>query len=117
MWQMLHFFAIAISHLNDYKAARLPVLPVEKGLLQTKIHMTFFIIGFIVMITMLTLFDFTGYIYLATTISVSLIWLVLCLIEFKTNSDQIWSKNMFRLSLIVIMTICSMIFLDINTMV
>ena len=39
LWQMPHFFSIAMYHFNDYKAAEIPVLPVKKGALRTKIHM------------------------------------------------------------------------------
>lgn len=117
LWQMPHFYAIAISHLSDYKAAEIPLLPVEKGLLQTKIHMTFYILGFIIMIGMLTLFNFTGYIYLASTVLVSLIWLVFCINGFTTKNDPAWAKNMFKLSLVVLMIFCSMMYLDMNKMV
>lgn len=115
LWQMPHFFAIAISHLNDYQAAKLPVLPVEKGLFRTKIHMTFYILGFIFMITLLTFFNFTGYSYLTMTVGISLIWLIFCLKGFRTHNDRIWANHMFRISLLVIMTVCSMVFLDLNT--
>jgi protoheme IX farnesyltransferase len=113
LWQMPHFFAIAISHLHDYKAAGLPLLPIEKGVFRTKIHMTFYILGFIFMITMLTFFHFTGYAYLFAAVGISLFWLVLCIRGFIASNDQIWAKDMFRFSLVVIMTISCMLFLDV----
>ena len=45
-WQMVHFYAIAIRRSKDYKAAGIPVLPLVKGVRETKIHMIMYTIGF-----------------------------------------------------------------------
>lgn len=112
MWQMPHFYAIAMMHLKDYKAAGLPLLPLEKGILQTKIHMTCYIIAFLMLLPLLTFFNFTGYIYLIASLTVSLLWFGLCLKGFRIQNEQRWAKDMFFLSLIVIMTFCSTIIFD-----
>ena len=57
-WQMPHFFSIALMHLEDYKKADIPVLPLSKGIFRTKIHMVAYILVFIPLTMMLT---FTGY--------------------------------------------------------
>lgn len=112
LWQMPHFFSIAIHHFNDYEIAKIPVLPVLKGMLRTKIHMIIYILGFIIASLMLTLFNYTGYMYLIVTMSFSLMWLGLCIKGFKNNDDQIWGRQMFYTSLLVINSICLMIPLD-----
>ena len=45
LWQMPHFFAIAIYRFDDYAAVSLPVLPVQKGMQATKIQMLLYIIA------------------------------------------------------------------------
>ncbi len=112
-WQMPHFFSIAMYHFDDYVAAKMPVLPVKKGMLRTKIHMVFYIIGFILASLMLTIFDYTGYVYLLVTMSIGVAWLGLCMKGFKSDNDQLWGRNMFHMSLLVIIAICFIIPLDI----
>lgn len=113
LWQMPHFFAIALLHFDDYVIANVPVLPVQKGMLRTKIHMFFYIIGFTITAVMLTIFHYTGYVFLLTAIASGILWLILCLQGFKYKNDQLWGRHMFRLSLLIILSICLAIPFDI----
>lgn len=108
LWQMPHFFAIAIYRYDDYAAASIPVLPITKGLYITKIHMALYIIAFIFTALLLTFTGHTGYIYGIIASVLGLLWLGLCFNGFKINSsdDKQWAKQMFRYSLVVIMGIC-----------
>lgn len=101
-WQMPHFYAIAIYRFEDYKAASLPVLPVKKGMLRTKIEMLLYIVAFMVSASFLTLFNYTGKFFLILMISLSLYWLWLSYKGFKTAIDKIWGRKMFLFSLMVI---------------
>lgn len=101
-WQMPHFFSIAIYHFEDYKAALIPVYPIKKGVQKAKIRMTLYIIAFILATLLLTVFHYTGGIYLIIAIAVGSAWLFLSLRGFKTNDNHLWARNMFRLSLIAI---------------
>lgn len=114
LWQMPHFFAIAMYHFDDYAAAGIPVLPVKRGMLKTKVRMVFYILGFILAAIMLTLFEYTGYLYLFVTMSIGLVWLGLCLMGFKSTNDQLWGRRMFHLSLLMIAAVCFAIPFDIR---
>jgi protoheme IX farnesyltransferase len=113
LWQMPHFFAIAMYHFDDYVAANIPVLPVIKGAWITKVHMVFYILGFILTAILLTYFHYTGYLYLTVTITLGLIWLLLCLQGFKSDNDHKWGCLMFQFSLVIITAICFVIPFDI----
>lgn len=112
LWQMPHFFSIALYHLDDYTAAQLPLLPIQKGAWRTKIHMLFYIIAFIFASMMLTLFHYTGYAYLIVVCMLGFAWLALCLKGFKSDNDQQWGRQMFHLSLVIITVMCIVIPLD-----
>lgn len=111
-WQMPHFFAIAMYRFEDYVAAKIPVFPIKKGIYKTKMRMLLYIVGFIATTSLLTLFKYTGYYYLAAAMLLGSAWLVLCLKGFKSDNDQLWARRMFRLSLVVITVFCIVIPFD-----
>lgn len=114
LWQMPHFFSIAILHLKDYTAADVQVLPVKKGMQRTKIHMALYIIAFIIASAMLTFSGYTGYTYLIVATSFGLFWLILSVKGFAISQkdDLDWGRRMFRFSLLTIFAICSLIPFD-----
>lgn len=114
LWQMPHFFAIAIYHLKDYSAASIPVLPIQRGIPVTKIHMLLYIIAFTLTALMLTIMGYTGPIYLMIAALLGLSWLALCAYGFNNSNDTLWARKMFVYSLVVIMTLCVTIALDSN---
>lgn len=113
LWQMPHFFAIALYHFDDYAAASIPVLPVKKGIYVTKVHMLVYIVAFILTTLMLTFFNYTGYLYLMAAIVLGLAWFALGVRGFARDDHQAWARHMFRLSLVVITMLCLMISVDV----
>lgn len=113
LWQMPHFFAIAMYRLDDYIAASIPVLPVKKGIYTTKVHMLLYIIAFLIPVCMLTILGYTGYAYLIVIGLLGLSWLLLCIKGFKDTNDRLFGRQMFRFSLVVIMMLCIMISISI----
>lgn len=104
LWQMPHFFAIAIFHLKDYKAASIPVLPIVKGLQVTKIQMVLYIIVFTLTTLLLTLAGYTGSFFAWTTLILGAFWLGCCIKGFfiPPQQEQKWGRQMFLASLAVI---------------
>lgn len=111
-WQMPHFFAIAIYRIRDYEAASIPVLPVKRGNFVTKVRMLYYVIAFTGATILLTLFGYTGYLYMGVAIFLSLSWLYLAIQGFKAANDKVWARQMFKWSLVVITTLCLMISID-----
>ncbi len=113
-WQMPHFFAIAIYRLEDYAKASIPILPIKKGMTATKVQMLCYVVVFVAVSLLLTLFHYTGYLYFSTVILLGAVWLWLCLAGFKASNSQSWARKMFIFSLIVVTTICAVIPLSIS---
>ena len=112
LWQMPHFYAIAMYRLTDYQAASIPVLPAQNGIQATKIEMFLYVIAFTVTTFMLTLFGYTGYMYLAVAAMVGLAWIKLSYNGFTAENDTLWAQKMFRFSLVAVMALCIMILID-----
>lgn len=108
-WQMPHFYAIAIRRLKDYKAAGLPVLPVKKGVHATKIQILIYILAFSVAVVLLSVFGYTGYIFLAVMGLLCLEWLRRGVQGFGTKDDIAWARSMFLFSLIITLSLSIMI--------
>lgn len=108
-WQMPHFYAIAIYRLKDYASAGIPVLPVKKGLLNTKIQIVLYTTLFLVATSLLTVFKYTGYIYLSVTLLMGLAWLFIGIQGFWTKDTDKWARKMFFFSLIITIVFAIMI--------
>jgi protoheme IX farnesyltransferase len=109
LWQMPHFYAIAIKRMEEYAAASIPVLPIKKGIYKTKIQMLFYVIAFGISSLLLSVFHFTSLTYTITAAILSLAWILLSLHGFKTTSDTQWARKMFIFSLIAVTTLCAVI--------
>jgi len=107
LWQMPHFYAIAIYRLKDYSNAKIPVMPVKKGVYFTKINIFLYIIIFILISGLLTLLGYTGNIYLAAMAVVGFAWAWLALDGFRNGIDETkWARRLFMFSQIVLLVFC-----------
>ncbi len=109
IWQMPHFYAIAMYRIKDYTAAKLPVLPVKVGMKITKIQILLYIVSFIIATILLRTNGYTGNIYLVVILVVGLAWLLKGLYGLKTVKNELWARQMFSSSLIVLLVFCFLI--------
>ncbi|WP_110112055.1 heme o synthase [Bacillus sp. CGMCC 1.16541] len=97
IWQMPHFYAIAIRKHDEYKAANVPMLPVVKGFdrtyIQTNIYLAILIASSFLFITLSL-----GLVLVALILSIA--WLVLSISGYKKRDSEKWAKSMFIFSLI-----------------
>jgi protoheme IX farnesyltransferase len=111
-WQMPHFYAIAIYRLKDYIAAGIPVLPAKRGIKRTKIGILLYIVAYGLAASLLTVFGYTGYIYLGIVVLLSLLWLFKGLRSYRVADDVVWARQMFFFSLKVLLAWATAIAID-----
>lgn len=109
VWQMPHFYAIAMYRRKDYAAAHIPVLPVEQGFAITKKHIVWYIAAFIPVSLAFSFYGYTGYCYAIVMAFVGARWLHLAIQGFKTKDDVAWARQVFFFSLKVMLVLSLML--------
>ncbi len=104
VWQMPHFYAIAIRRLEEYRAANVPVLPLMRGIRTTKLHMLAYIVAYLVATSALTLLGRAGYVYLAIVLLSGIAWLIVAIAGFSAQDDRAWAKRLFFFSLAILLS-------------
>ncbi|MFD2923411.1 heme o synthase [Halobacillus naozhouensis] len=96
LWQMPHFYAIAIRRHDEYKAAKVPMLPVVKGLKRTYIQTNIYLVALIAASFLLASLS-TGIMLVALLLSTA--WLVVSIVGYRKMAPEKWAKTMFIFSL------------------
>lgn len=105
LWQMPHSFAIALYRLEDYKNAKIPVLPVKRSVYQTKVQILVYIALFTLVSLLFSVFHLVDFLYLLIMTPLCLMWLLLSYYGFfiVKKDEHLWAKKVFRFSLIVLL--------------
>ncbi|MBC3949308.1 MULTISPECIES: heme o synthase [Pseudomonas] len=112
LWQMPHSYAIAIFRFNDYLAAKIPVLPVERGIKVAKRHILLYILAFLVTTLMLTFGGYAGLNYLAVAAGMGMYWLYMAWKGYKAVDDTVWARKLFVFSIFTISALSFMMSVD-----
>jgi protoheme IX farnesyltransferase len=112
LWQMPHSYAIAIFRLNDYRAASIPVLPVERGIPVAKRHILYYILAFVLATLMLTLGGYAGLSYMAVAAAMGMYWLYMAWTGYKATDDRVWARKLFVFSIFTITALSVMMSVD-----
>lgn len=110
-WQMPHFYAISIFRMKEYKAAKIPVWPIVKGLKSTKRQIFSYMMLFIIASLSLSAYGYAGPAYAATMLAIGLYWLFIAVKNLNIDSTK-WAIKVFTSSLYVLPTFCASILID-----
>jgi len=96
LWQMPHFYAIAIRRHDEYKAANVPMLPVVKGMrrtyLQTNVYLALLVLSSLLFVPVSSFLAIAAFLLSAG-------WLVLSIVGNRKWDSAKWAKLMFVYSL------------------
>ncbi|MED4805245.1 heme o synthase [Bacillus atrophaeus] len=97
IWQMPHFYAIAIRKHEEYKAAKVPMLPVVKGIKRTYIQTNIYLVA---LVAISFLFGSLSIGLMLVALLLGVLWLMLSLLGYKKMDSEKWAKSMFIFSLL-----------------
>jgi protoheme IX farnesyltransferase len=107
VWQLPHFYAIAIFRRDDYKTTSLPVWTVRYGNKSAKAQIFFWVVVFALLAPLPTVYGGTGLVYLLVMMVVSIYWLYVGIRDYKYLDDERWARKMFGISLLVLLVLCA----------
>lgn len=105
LWQMPHSWAIAIYRFADYKNAGIPILPVARSILRTKIESLIYVVLFTIAMNALFVYGYANWLYLVILNALCIYWFYIGVLGFKAENDQLWAKRFFLFSVILITVI------------
>lgn len=103
IWQMPHFYAIAIFRRSDYKAAGIPLLSVRKGNLVTRRRIMIYLVLFVFTVPLLYWLHYAGVVYLIAALALALGWLAVAIKEYRDADVSRWARRVFRYSLLILL--------------
>lgn len=107
LWQMPHFYAIAIFRSHDYALGDIPVAPLVDGLAATKRAIIVYIVAFAISCIGLFLAGFTGFVYLIIVVAACAYWIYLALAKYRMPDATMWARLVFKASLSVLLLMCA----------
>jgi protoheme IX farnesyltransferase len=114
IWQMPHFYAIAIYRKQEYASAGIPVISIVKGVAYTKKAIVAYIallISFLGVLLGYTIFSapvLDTWLLAASVafLAVNIRWLTIALQGFQAKDDAQWARGVFGFSLTVLLVFC-----------
>lgn len=108
-WQFPEFYSIAIYRKKEYAKAKVPVMPVVKGIPFTIIQICTYTILYVGTTLLLTVYGYTGWIYFLIMLLSGAYWIILSIKGFNAKDTDAWARKMFRFSMIAILLLCVML--------
>jgi protoheme IX farnesyltransferase len=92
LWQMPHFWTLAIRYKDDYAAADFPILPVIVGKDRTIFHISFYVWAYAFLAIMSPFFVDFSYAYFGMVLpfAILVVWLFFKYVQNEANNDKAW---------------------------
>lgn len=108
-WQFPEFFSIGIYRRKEYAAANIPIWPVVRGVPSTIKQIFVYTILYVASTIALTVFGYTGYVYLVVVALFGAHWIWLGFQGLTAKDSEKWARRMFRGAMINLLVLCAAI--------
>jgi len=114
-WTPSHFWALSLYKANDYKKAKIPMLPVSDGIETTKLYIFIYSLLMLPVIIFPYLINFSGLVYFIPALLLTIYYTFICyeLFNYKKNKfDSKKAKKVFSYSIFYLFLIFALFLLD-----
>ena len=114
-WTPSHFWALSLYKSDDYKKAKIPMLPLTNGIESTKINIFVYSLLMLPMVILPYAIDFVGLVFLVPALMLTLYYNILCfeLYKFKKNKfNPKKAKTIFGYSILYLFLIFVIFLID-----
>ncbi|NQW07023.1 MAG: protoheme IX farnesyltransferase [Candidatus Pelagibacter sp.] len=115
VWTPSHFWALSLYKADDYKKAKIPMLPLTDGIEKTKIHIFIYSLLMLPVIIFPYLIGFSGFIYLVPALILTIYYNIICydLYKYKKNRFELKkAKKVFGYSILYLFLIFVLFLID-----
>ncbi len=115
IWTPSHFWALSLYKSNDYKKAKIPMLPITAGIQTTKLNILIYSLLMAPVVALPYFFNFAGLFYLVPSLSMTFYYIYLCAYLFKeknNKSSNIIARKIFVYSIFYLFFIFVLILAD-----
>jgi len=114
-WTPSHFWALSLYKADDYKKAKIPMLPLTDGIEKTKVYIFIYSLLMLPVITFPYLINFSGLIYFIPALILTIYYIYICfdLYKHKKNKfDLKKAKKVFAYSILYLFLIFVLFLID-----
>ena len=114
-WTPSHFWALSLYKADDYKKAKIPMLPLTDGIEKTKLHIYFYSLLMLPVVIFPYLINFSGLIYLIPVLILTIYYNIICydLYKYKKNKFNLRkAKKVFGYSILYLFLIFVLFLID-----
>ena len=114
-WTPSHFWALSLYKADDYKKAKIPMLPLTDGIEKTKIYIFVYSLLMLPVIIFPYLIGFSGFVYFVPAIILTVYYNIICydLYKYKKNKfDLKKAKKVFGYSILYLFLIFVLFLID-----
>ncbi len=115
MWTPSHFWALSLYKTQDYKKAKIPMLPVTSGIKTTKLNIFIYSVLLFPIILAPYFLNYFGLIYLAFSGTLGIYYIFICYQLFeakKSNLEKKIAKKIFGFSILYLFVIFTSVLVD-----
>ena len=95
-WTPSHFWALSLYKADDYKKAKIPMMPLTDGIEKTKLYILIYSLLMLPVIILPYAINFSGLIYLIPTLALTIYYNFICYVLYKSKKNKFILKKAIK---------------------